>query len=274
MFNSDEACDVIQIDLTRVRRLRAALVPADTVTTLAETFRALGDPTRVRILDVLSHGELCVCDLAAVLSLSQSAVSHQLRLLATAPRSARAARGAWCSTRSTIGTSSICSARGSSTSPKPWCDLLAAARRPSSRASDEGRSPRHRRVLHALRARAAALDRGAGARRAGDDCRGAAERGVPGRTGGWRAGLDPTTVSGRRHRGRGVSGASRLDCASAWRARYQCADGDCRRRGAGDWRMGRSRGRGVPVLGGAVAGVAEHRSRAGRDQDVAGSGAD
>jgi len=81
MFNSDEACDVIQIDLTRVRRLRAALVPADTVTALAETFRALGDPTRVRILDVLSHGELCVCDLAAVLSLSQSAVSHQLRLL-------------------------------------------------------------------------------------------------------------------------------------------------------------------------------------------------
>ena len=78
---SDEACDVIQIDLTRVRRLRAALVPADTVTALADTFRALGDPTRVRILDALSHGELCVCDLAAVLSLSQSAVSHQLRLL-------------------------------------------------------------------------------------------------------------------------------------------------------------------------------------------------
>jgi DNA-binding transcriptional ArsR family regulator len=81
MFNPDDACDVIQIDLTRVRRLRAALVPADTVTALSETFRALGDPTRVRILDVLSHGELCVCDLAAVLSLSQSAVSHQLRLL-------------------------------------------------------------------------------------------------------------------------------------------------------------------------------------------------
>jgi ArsR family transcriptional regulator, lead/cadmium/zinc/bismuth-responsive transcriptional repressor len=81
MFKSDDACDVIQIDLTRVRRLRAALVPAETVVALAETFRALGDPTRVRILDVLSHGELCVCDLAAVLSLSQSAVSHQLRLL-------------------------------------------------------------------------------------------------------------------------------------------------------------------------------------------------
>jgi ArsR family transcriptional regulator len=81
MFKPDDACDVIQIDLTRVRRLRAALVPADTVTSLAETFSGLADPTRVRILDVLSHGELCVCDLAAVLSLSQSAVSHQLRLL-------------------------------------------------------------------------------------------------------------------------------------------------------------------------------------------------
>ena len=53
----------------------------DSGTGLAETFRALGDPTRVRILDALSHGELCVCDLAAVLSLSQSAVSHQLRFL-------------------------------------------------------------------------------------------------------------------------------------------------------------------------------------------------
>ncbi|MCC7032496.1 MAG: helix-turn-helix transcriptional regulator [Acidobacteria bacterium] len=81
MFKPADSCDVIQIDLARVRRLRAALVGGDAVTGLADTFRALGDPTRVRILDVLSHGELCVCDLAAVLSLSQSAVSHQLRLL-------------------------------------------------------------------------------------------------------------------------------------------------------------------------------------------------
>jgi ArsR family transcriptional regulator len=81
MNTSPDACDVIQIDLNRVRRLRAALVDPDTVGGLADIFRALGDPTRVRILDVLSHGELCVCDLAAVLSLSQSAVSHQLRLL-------------------------------------------------------------------------------------------------------------------------------------------------------------------------------------------------
>src|SRR5215204_3493171 len=80
MFN-DDICDLVQIDLARVRKIRAALVAPDAVQGIADTFNAMGDPTRVRILDALSHGELCVCDLAAVLKLSQSAVSHQLRLL-------------------------------------------------------------------------------------------------------------------------------------------------------------------------------------------------
>ena len=80
-MNKDEVCDLVQIDLTRVRKIRAALVAPEAVQGLADTFSALGDPTRVRMLDALSHGELCVCDLAAVLGLSQSAVSHQLRLL-------------------------------------------------------------------------------------------------------------------------------------------------------------------------------------------------
>jgi DNA-binding transcriptional ArsR family regulator len=81
MFKDDDVCDLVQIDLSRVRKIRAALVAPDAVQGLADTFGALSDPTRVRILDALSHGELCVCDLAAVLRLSQSAVSHQLRLL-------------------------------------------------------------------------------------------------------------------------------------------------------------------------------------------------
>ena len=51
------------------------------VEALAETFRVLGDPTRVRILDALSAGELCVCDIASLVGISESAVSHQLRLL-------------------------------------------------------------------------------------------------------------------------------------------------------------------------------------------------
>jgi ArsR family transcriptional regulator, lead/cadmium/zinc/bismuth-responsive transcriptional repressor len=48
---------------------------------LAATFAVLGDPTRVRLVDALAHGELCVSDLSAVVGLSESAVSHQLRLL-------------------------------------------------------------------------------------------------------------------------------------------------------------------------------------------------
>jgi DNA-binding transcriptional ArsR family regulator len=64
-----------------MRALRQALIPTAVAGTLAEIFRALGDPTRVRILDALSRAELCVCDIATLLSLTESAVSHQLRLL-------------------------------------------------------------------------------------------------------------------------------------------------------------------------------------------------
>ncbi len=76
-----DACDVFHIDPARVAGLRGALIAPSSVDALAETFRALGDPTRVRVLDALSHGELCVCDLAQLIGLSQSATSHQLRLL-------------------------------------------------------------------------------------------------------------------------------------------------------------------------------------------------
>ena len=62
---------------------RATLMGARTVEALADTFRVLGDPTRVRILDALAGGELCVCDIAALVGISESAVSHQLRLLRT-----------------------------------------------------------------------------------------------------------------------------------------------------------------------------------------------
>ena len=76
-----ELCEVAHLHPARVAELRETLIGAEDVTDLADTFKALGDPTRVRILDALSHGELCVCDLAALVSISQSAVSHQLRLL-------------------------------------------------------------------------------------------------------------------------------------------------------------------------------------------------
>lgn len=60
---------------------REHLMPPAAVQRLADTFRILGDPTRVRILDVLAAGELCVCDIAELVGISESAVSHQLRLL-------------------------------------------------------------------------------------------------------------------------------------------------------------------------------------------------
>ena len=74
-------CEIVHLHPARVAELRAALISGDDVHDLAETFRTLGDATRVRILDALSHGELCVCDLAALVGMSESAVSHQLRLL-------------------------------------------------------------------------------------------------------------------------------------------------------------------------------------------------
>jgi len=77
--------DADQAALTRVR---ARLLEPGTVEAVAEVFKLLGDPSRVRLLDTLTHGERCVCDLAALAGLSESAVSHQLRLL----RSARLVR--------------------------------------------------------------------------------------------------------------------------------------------------------------------------------------
>jgi ArsR family transcriptional regulator len=74
-------CHATHLDRSRAEALRARLLPARTVEGLAETFRVLGDPTRVRILDALANGELCVCDLASFVGISESAVSHQLRLM-------------------------------------------------------------------------------------------------------------------------------------------------------------------------------------------------
>lgn len=61
--------------------VRRQLLEPKTVSAVVEVFRLLGDPTRVRIVDALSHGERCVCDLAALVGMTESATSHQLRLL-------------------------------------------------------------------------------------------------------------------------------------------------------------------------------------------------
>jgi ArsR family transcriptional regulator, lead/cadmium/zinc/bismuth-responsive transcriptional repressor len=60
---------------------RDALMPGAEVESIADLFRMLGDGTRVRILDTLAQGEQCVSDIAELVGMSESAVSHQLRLL-------------------------------------------------------------------------------------------------------------------------------------------------------------------------------------------------
>lgn len=77
----DDACEIEFVDEKKVKRVRKAMKPAKAVTMLAETFRILGDPTRVRIAFALSKEELCVCDIANLLGVSQSAISHSLRSL-------------------------------------------------------------------------------------------------------------------------------------------------------------------------------------------------
>jgi DNA-binding transcriptional ArsR family regulator len=78
---SDGHCADTYIHQERVQAAITHLVDDPTAVRLAETFKALSDPTRVRIVSLLADAELCVCDLAAALQMSQSAVSHQLRTL-------------------------------------------------------------------------------------------------------------------------------------------------------------------------------------------------
>lgn len=86
----EDRCEETYIDEDRVRAVAPHIVDGLTATRLADIFKALSDPTRLRIISALSQAELCVCDLAASLGMSQSAISHQLRLL----RSLRLVRGA------------------------------------------------------------------------------------------------------------------------------------------------------------------------------------
>jgi len=72
----NDCCD--EIGAEAVAAARAALPDDATAVALATIFKALSDPTRVRIMLVLAHGAFCVSDLAAALEMSQSAVSHQL----------------------------------------------------------------------------------------------------------------------------------------------------------------------------------------------------
>ncbi len=79
----NEACEDSCLGTTELNlaELRDRLISTTTATQVSDWFKALGDPTRVRIIHALLQSEMCVHDLTQVLEMGQSAVSHQLRLL-------------------------------------------------------------------------------------------------------------------------------------------------------------------------------------------------
>ena len=77
----ENGCTVRVVHLNRVAKAKKDAARAIELDRLARVFNALGDPTRLKIVTALLGGEMCVCDLSAFLTLSESAVSHQLRRL-------------------------------------------------------------------------------------------------------------------------------------------------------------------------------------------------
>ena len=80
-LNSIEICDCDVIHGDIVNLVRDKMPQEESLYDLAELFKVFGDSTRVRILWALNEAEMCVCDIAVLLNMTQSAISHQLRVL-------------------------------------------------------------------------------------------------------------------------------------------------------------------------------------------------
>jgi DNA-binding transcriptional ArsR family regulator len=79
-------CDVCEENVIHegsIKKVRDNMIAENEIISLSELFKNLCDSTRIKILYALSLGELCVCDIANIIGMSQSAVSHQLRILRT-----------------------------------------------------------------------------------------------------------------------------------------------------------------------------------------------
>jgi DNA-binding transcriptional ArsR family regulator len=79
--NNLDKCDCNIIHEEVVNRVRTLMPDEEALLNLAELFKVFGDTTRVRIISALLHAEMCVCDIAALLGMTKSAISHQLRSL-------------------------------------------------------------------------------------------------------------------------------------------------------------------------------------------------
>lgn len=76
-----DCCDQVFVHEDLVKKVNEGMPEEEELYDLAELFKVFGDSTRIRILFVLFEAEVCVCDLAEVLHMTQSAISHQLRIL-------------------------------------------------------------------------------------------------------------------------------------------------------------------------------------------------
>ena len=79
-----ECCESVEVHEELLAQVREKMPQEEELYDLSELFKVFGDSTRIRILFVLFEAEVCVCDLAKLLGMTQSAVSHQLRILKTA----------------------------------------------------------------------------------------------------------------------------------------------------------------------------------------------
>ena len=78
---NEKICYVSSTDENILKGIKDSLYEDETIIQLSQIFKALADPTRLKIIYVLSERSLCVCDIANLLDMTQSAISHHLRLL-------------------------------------------------------------------------------------------------------------------------------------------------------------------------------------------------
>jgi len=80
----DDICQAVQMHPEKIEKTKSLMISEADFQELADIFKFLGDYNRLRILHALNIEELCVCDISALLEMSQSATSHQLRLMRAA----------------------------------------------------------------------------------------------------------------------------------------------------------------------------------------------
>ena len=80
-MEEQDRCEVLEVHQEAVKKLEEELPPEELLYDLAELFKVFGDSTRIKILYALFEAELCVCDIAQALGMTQTAVSNQLRVL-------------------------------------------------------------------------------------------------------------------------------------------------------------------------------------------------